>query len=184
MDEIIIIKIVFGAMLSIGILVLLVIAFKLYYKYLVQEKRCLKKTKGIVKKYTLSSRGGENSSIHLPVVFYEVDRKQYKIIGPEYKSYKTISITTPLSENKIIDFHEDEKQKLVIKRKANDFIDVYKNPIQEMYPLNSEIDVFYDETNPKLAYVLRYCNRKYLFWLMFFGAMFTLIIDLCILFVL
>lgn len=45
MDEIIIIKIVFGAMLSIGILVLLVIALKLYYKYLVQEKRCLKKQK-------------------------------------------------------------------------------------------------------------------------------------------
>ena len=57
MDEIIVIKIVFGSMLSIGTLVLLVIAFKLYYKYLVQEKRCLKKTKGIVKKYTLASRG-------------------------------------------------------------------------------------------------------------------------------
>ena len=57
MAEIIIIKIVFGIMFSIGTLILLVIAFKLYYKYLVQEKRCLKKTKGIVKKYTLASRG-------------------------------------------------------------------------------------------------------------------------------
>ena len=184
MSEIIIIKMVFEIMLSIGTLILLVIAFKLYYKYLVQEKRCIKKAKGIIKKYTISSRGGENSGVHLPVVFYEVDGKEYKIVGPEYKSYKTISITTPLSENKIIDFYEDENQKLVIKRQTNAFIGVYKNPIQEMYPLNSEIDVFYDETNPKLAYVLRYCNRKSLFWLMFISAMFTLIIDLCILFIL
>ena len=83
MDEIIITKIIFGIMLSIGTLVLLFIAFKLYYKYLIQEKRCIKKTKGIIKKYTLSSRGGENSGIHLPVVFYEISGKEYKVVGPE-----------------------------------------------------------------------------------------------------
>ena len=39
MDEIQIIKSIFGIFLSLGAAVLMLIAFRLYYKYLVQEKR-------------------------------------------------------------------------------------------------------------------------------------------------
>lgn len=40
MQEIQIIKIVFGIFLTIFSVVLFIIAFKIYYKYLIQEKRC------------------------------------------------------------------------------------------------------------------------------------------------
>jgi len=50
-----------------------------------------------------------------------------------------------------------------------------------MYPLNSEIDVYYDPNNPKLAYVLRYCNKKWAFWLTFLTAIVVLITDIGIL---
>lgn len=54
MQEIQIIKIVFGIFLTIFSVVLFIIAFKIYYKYLIQEKRCKAKTKGIVKKIYFS----------------------------------------------------------------------------------------------------------------------------------
>ena len=43
MREIQTIKLVFGIFLSVGSAVLLLIAFKLYYKYLIQEKKCTAK---------------------------------------------------------------------------------------------------------------------------------------------
>ena len=54
MSEMEIIKIVFGTLLSLGAIALNFIAFKLFYKYLIQEKKCTSKVKGIIKKYTLS----------------------------------------------------------------------------------------------------------------------------------
>ena len=79
MSETLIIEITFGILLSIGSFVLFILAFKLFYKYIIQEKRCTSKVKGIIKKYTLATRGGENSGIHLPVVHYIVNGKEYTI---------------------------------------------------------------------------------------------------------
>lgn len=179
MSEMLIIKIVFGTLLSIGSLVLFVLAFKLFYKYIIQEKRCSIKIKGIIKKYTLSSRGGENSGVHLPVVYYSVNGKEYKVVGPEYRTYKIITKTSPISKNNME--YKEDGQALVIDRTANSFVGIYKNPMESLYPVNSQIDVFYDPNNPKLSFVLRYCNKKWAFYLMLFAAIFVFIIDLLIL---
>ena len=85
MDEIQSIKIIFGIFLSLGTTVLLLIAFKLYYKYLIQEKKCSAKT---AVRYMLATRGGENSAVCLPVVDYAVNGKSYKVVGSEYRGYK------------------------------------------------------------------------------------------------
>lgn len=45
MNEILISKIVFGILLSIGSLILFILAFKLFYKYIIQEKDVLQKLK-------------------------------------------------------------------------------------------------------------------------------------------
>ena len=56
MDEMEIIKLVFGILLSLGAITLLLIAFKVFYKYLVQEKKCTAKVEGIIRKYTQKIR--------------------------------------------------------------------------------------------------------------------------------
>ncbi|WAW15374.1 hypothetical protein [Peptostreptococcus equinus] len=53
--------------------------------------------------------------------------------------------------------------------------------MEELYSLNSEVDVFYDDKNPRLAYVKRYCDKKYLFWLGLINVLVILIIDIFIL---
>ncbi len=182
MSETLIIKIEFGILLSIGSFVLFVLAFKLFYKYLIQEKRCTSKSKGTIKKYTLASRGGENSGVHLPIVFYVVNGKEYKVVGPEYKAYKTMTKNNPTSKNEME--YKEENQVLTINRTINSFVGVYKNPIESLYPIDSDIDVYYDPKNPKLSYVLRYCNKKWLFYLTFCSALLILVINLLILLVL
>lgn len=180
MSEILVIKIIFGILLSLGAMVLLFLSFKLFYKYLIQEKRCTSKVKGTIKKYTLASRGGENSGIHLPIVYYNVDGKEYKVVGPEYKAYITISKNSPIGKNQME--YKENNQVLKINRTSNSFVGIYKNPIEELYPVNSEIDVYFDPNNPKLSYVLRYCNKKWVFWLTFCSSLIILIIDLLIIF--
>ncbi len=175
MSEIMITKIVFGIFLSIGGVVLIFLAFKIYYKYLIMEKRCVSKTKGIVKKYTLVNYGG----VHLPIVYYEVNGQEYKVKGPEYKFVISKSVSTPFSKNAME--YKEKKQNLMINRTVNSLAGVYRNPASELYPINSSIDVFYDPNNPKLAYVLRYCNKKMFFWIMFITGILVLVLDLLIL---
>ena len=76
---------------------------------------------------------------------------------------------------------EDEKQRLVIKRGTNSLVSVRENPMAKLYPKGSEIDVFYDPMNPKLAYVLRYCDLKWTFWLTFISGIVCLLINVLIL---
>ena len=151
MSEIFVTKIIFGILLSLGVFVLLFLSFKLFYKYLIQEKRCVSKVKGTIKRYTLVSHGGENSGVHLPIVFYNVDGKEYKVIGPEYKSYKIITKSSPLNSNNM-EFKE-KNQVLTINRDLNSVVGVCKNPIESLYPIDSDIDVYYDPKKPKLSYV-------------------------------
>ena len=179
MDEITVIKIVFGILLSIGAFVLLLLAYFLFYKYIVQEKRCTAKAKGIVKKYTLGTRGGENSGVHLPIVYYNVDGKEYKAIGPEYKSYVIITKSGPLNDNQ--EAFKEENQVLTINRRANAFANVRTHIMAHIYPAGTELDVFYDPQKPGLAYVSRYCNKKGAFYLMLFSGLAILIVDILIL---
>lgn len=181
MEKILFIKIFFGIGLAIGGFVVLFLAFKFFYKYLVQEKRCTSKTNGIVKKYTFSSRGGENSGIRLPVVYYKVNDIEHKVIGPEYKTYITKTIKSlSITENKTF-FEEKANQKLIVTHNVNSFNSIYRNPMRELYPIDSEIDVYYDPNNPKLSYALRYCNRKFWFWLMLSLGLVIWLIDILIL---
>ena len=179
MSEVEIIKTVFGIMLTLGAAVLFLLAFKLYYKYLVQEARCTARTQGTVVRYTHLAYGGDSCRIHLPVVRYTAGGAEYKVVGPEYKYYKTTSRRTLTGENGM-EYREDD-QVFTINRTGNAFVRIYGNPIGELYPLHSQVDVWYDPENPKLSYVKRYCNKKWAFWLMLFAGVFVLAADLLIL---
>ena len=158
---------------------LYIIAFTLFYKYLVQEKKCTSKIIGKVKRYTLATRGGEYSPVCLPVIYYEVDGKTYKVIGPEYKGYIIKSISSPSIENKV-ECHE-EKEKLIININKNSIIGILKNPMEKLYPIGSEVEVYYSPENPKLSYVIRYCNKKSAFYITSIAATLILIVNILIL---
>ena len=179
MKDIAIIKMIFGTGLTLGALVLFFLSFKCFYKYLVQDKRCTAKTKGIVKRYAQTPGDG----IYLPKVSYTVNNKEYFVIGPRYKYFKSTTKTSASSKNEM-GFYETKNHGFVVDRKANSFIAVDGNPMSNLYPRGSQIDVYYDPNNPKLSYVLRYCNLKYLFWLTFVSAIAVLIFDLITLLVL
>lgn len=117
--------------------------------------------------------------IGLSTVFYTINGKEYKIVGPKYKTYKVITKSRPLSKNSME--YKEENQVLTINRTSNSFVGKYKNPIEELYPIDSEIDVYYNPENPKLSYVLRYCNKKWTFWLTFLSGVLVLVIDIIIL---
>ena len=179
MSDIEIIKLVFGILLSCGAGVLILLAFLLFYKYLVQEQACTAVTKGIVKRYTAASYGGRGSGVHLPVVAYMADGKEYKIVGPNYRVYITKTKSAPVMSNGM-NFRE-ENRAMIIERTANSFVRVYKNPMASLYPINSQVDVYYCPYKPKLAYVERYCNNKWAFWLMFLTGIAVFAIDILIL---
>ena len=114
--------------------------------------------------------------IYLPKVFYTVNDKEYKVVGPRYRWYITKSFSAPTTENNSW-FYETEHNSLVVNWKTNAFIGIKKNPMSILYPQGSEIDVFYDPRNPKLACVLRYCNNKWIFWLMFLSGVSILLMN-------
>ena len=179
MDEMQSARLVFGIFYSLGAAVLLLIAFKVYYKYLIQEKKCTAKTVGTVVRYTLATRGGDNSAVCLPVVAYAVNRKSYKVVGPEYRGYKTVAKSTPWSENH--DGCYEKNQVLYINQSMNSVLGFCRNPMEKLYPKQSTVDVYYCPENPKLAYVLRYCNKKGAFWLTFLSGCGVLVTDLLLL---
>lgn len=165
MTDIEIIKLVFGILLGIGGLVLVVLAFLIGYKYLVQESRCTARIRGTVIRYTQAYYGGEDSGVHLPVVSYAVDGEEYTVTGPKYKAYVTHTRRSPLTENRME--YEEKGQVFRVYNYINSVAGRYYNPMEELYPLHSQLDVYYDPDHPKCAYVLRYCNNKWIFWLLF-----------------
>ena len=112
----------------------------------------------------------------MPVIYYEVDGKTYKVIGPEYKEYIIKSISSPSMENNV-ECHE-ENERLIININKNSIIGILKNPMEKLYPVGSGVKVYYSLENPKLSYAIRYCNKKSAFYITSIAATLILIIDI------
>jgi len=146
-NDILVIRIVFGIMLGVFSIVLFLLAAK-FHKYTILHK-CNSRTTGIVKRYTSITVGGD---AYLPLVRYSVNGREYKIVGPMYKGAKVTSVTSPTTQNDL-EFEVDEKGILLIKRHLNSFVKISYNPLTVLHPIGSEIDVYYYDQNPKVAYV-------------------------------
>ena len=99
MTETEIVKLVFGLFLGVGGGVLLLLAFTVGYRYLVMEQRCTCRTNGTVTGYSAVCCGGENSAVHLPVVRYTAEGREYRVTGPRYRGYVSRTVRTPLAGN-------------------------------------------------------------------------------------
>lgn len=171
------VKIILGIIFLIIICVLIIIAFKKYYKYLIQEKRCKEQVLGVVTGYTLLSRGNSTSGVSPSIVEYEVKGNKYKTVGPEYNEYKVKTVHTSLSSGFDVDYIEEGSEKIIITQKIKSIINL-KNPMLKIYPLGSQIMVNYDPEEPSLSYVLRYCDKKSSFWMTIICSIIIFIIGL------
>lgn len=146
--------------------VMIVTGCRLGWKYMVQKKRCRQKADGIVVGYAKKIRSGENSQIRLPLVEYTVNGVQYRIVGPEYRAYMTKTVSAAKKKGAEHTYTTDvyrQTFKEIIYRGS--FVTVVGNPMETLFPQGSHISVYYDPERPKLAYVLRYCNCRYIFWM-------------------
>lgn len=140
------------------------VAYFFFYKYVVQKERCTEKTIGTVVKYTFAAHGADGG-IHLPIVRYSVRGREYHVVGPQYRAYRVVTRRSPSLTHRDVSAYEEDGV-LHITREANAWIGMYKNPMRSLYPIGSELPVYYCPENPRLAYVLRYCDRKWMFYLM------------------
>lgn len=170
-----------GTLVSIVVAIFLwLLAYKLGWKYMVQEKHCTAKTTGKIVGYTIGGRA--DGKVRLPRVEYQVDGQNYKITGPEYKNYIVKSKHSSRLKNTEINYTIDPyAQVFRYQYQSSSFIQIQANPMTEMFPMDSIIDVYYDPSNPKLAYVLRYADLKWLFYLLAGGGIFILILNLLLL---
>lgn len=165
MTDLEIIRLVFGIFLGLGGAVLLLLAFTVGYKYLVMEQRCTCRTNGTVTGYNAVSYGGEGSAVHLPAVRYTVEGQEYQVTGPRYRGYVTRTVSTPFAENACRCYEKNGV--LHIERSRNSFAGISRNPLAEQYPIGTVLPVWFDPQKPKLSYVLRCPNNKWIFWLLF-----------------
>ena len=171
MTETEIIKLVFGLFLGVGGGVLLLLAFTVGYRYLVLEQRCTCRTNGTVTGYSAVCYGGENSAVHLPVVRYTAEGREYRVTGPRYRGYVSRTVSTPFAQNAFRCYEKNEV--LYIERSRNSIIGVSANPLAEQYPLGSPLPVWFDPQKPQRSYVLRCPDNRWIFWLLFLFGLVT-----------
>ena len=117
-------------------------------------------------------------------VFIEVAKEENITKASEKLNISQPAVTKQIKnlENQLsLVLFERKSKGLILTEDGKKLYEKLKNPIEELYPIDSEIDVYYNPENPKLSYVLRYCNKKWTFWLTFFSGVLVLVIDIIIL---
>jgi hypothetical protein len=152
---------IFGALFGILSICWFFITFKYFFKYIVQDKHCTERVTGSVQGYAPTMRS-RNVDILLPVVYYTVKGRSYRVVGPEYRGY---IVKTVDNLGKDIEIHEDTEGRLIVLFDTSTFLTMRHNPIARVYPLGSKVEVYYDPNHPKLAVAGWFCNRKNMFWL-------------------
>ena len=168
---------VFGVLLTIGGAVLLFLAFKVGWKYMVQEKRCTAKTTGVVRKYGVSSGG-----ISAAIVFFEVDGKTYKARSWTPLGETSKTVVTPFSQPS--QTYKEEENTSEFTFTQNSFVQIKVDPTRRKHPKGTILDVWYDPKNPKLCYAERYANKKAFFWIFLLGAVIVFAVDILVMVIL
>ena len=177
-----------GILIGCGIIflaggILLLIAFLVFGKYLTQKKKCTATAEGAVVGYTIPAY---SKVLHYPIVeFTAEDGKKYRIKGPEYRMHSVIGgvrfkdfgkIGYKLLEN-------EEKQTIHVRLGGPSDGSLYplgKNPLKIKYPKGTTLPVYYDPAHPKRGYVKRYCDKRFMFWILSGTAIFCFVLAVFI----
>ena len=144
------------------ILLILSLIFKSKDKKMVEQ--CSLTTKGKVIKYTLWN----NNGVHFPIVEYIVNDTKYN----QRLKYGWI-VNKSSSFNKIkTEVENDVKNdNLVIKSNTH----ISTNALKEHFPVETELDVFYNPHNPNKSYVMRFVKSPAVKVLFFTGLLFIIL---------
>ena len=128
------------------------------------EKLCKNTVQGKVVKYTFFNYGG-SGNVRWPIVEYSIKEHTYNVIGPKYKGVVTVAKQTPWHEIKTEqDYWISEKGWIHIRVNANSSIRISNNIMEEMYPVGTNVTVYYNPKKPKEAYAGKYYTSKYSFY--------------------
>ena len=136
---------------------ILLVWYFLSYKKKKVEVKCTEKTSGKIIRY---SRVLYNN-ISLPVVEYSVDNISYEVVGPKFKGtvIKTISNPFNNAESEIesnLTTRDKLPEILKLNIKRNSIASITKSPLFDLYPIGSEVEVYYNPNKPKMSYVQRF----------------------------
>lgn len=92
----------------------------------------------------------EEKGIHIPLCAYEVEGQTYRIAGPLFNEYSR-SVTDRPWES-----YEGHLEKLPLEYAPYRDDPIDKDPMQTLFPVGKEVDIYYCEADPSCAYVIRY----------------------------
>lgn len=157
------------------------VAYFVGWKSMHKKERCNKKTEGTVIRYSNIRYDG----VSLPVVEYTVNGQNYNVVGPKFKASIKKNISTPFSnpiakQKTNLNTREDLPDVLKINRIENNFVSITNSPLKELYPIDSKVNVYYNEKKPKDSYVERYAGTMlfFSFYLPMFLGICSLILSL------
>lgn len=88
-------------------------------------------------------------------------KKHYTVVGPKFSATVTKSFSSPFHRAKTditsnLTTREDLPSVLKLNLRQNSLAGLTESPLLELYPIGSEVDVFYNPAKPKMAYVQRF----------------------------
>lgn len=157
-----------------------ILAYFLGYRRKRLSLVCTEKTRGRVVRYSTI----KYNDINLPIVAYEVDGENYEVTGPKFKAIVEITgsiFSRKDGANSNLDSIEGDFLPQVLKIDYRNWKGTH--PIYARYPVDKEVDVFYNPMKASEAYVERPLipNMFLSFWLFIILALLINIVPLAIL---
>ena len=176
-------NIFFGFFLLAFFIILTIVWYFVAGKKLRMPKKCTEKVVGEVVRYTLASYGG----VGLPVVKYTVQGKDYKVVGPKFAIISSVTVSKSFNQiERSMEHNLTTRDNLpdVLKMKIyqNSHVSIGGNPLRDLYPVGSTVDVYYDPGHPKTAYVQRFVKPHWAFNVMLVIGLICLAASMFLLF--
>lgn len=124
-----------------------------------KEKRCSEKTVGKVIRYSIIYY----NDVRLPVVEYFVGEHKYTVVGPKFKGIIKKFVHNPFNGKKRemsnnLTTRENLPDVLRVSCYNNSVYNYEVSPLVPLYPIGSEVVVYYNPNKPKDAFVQRYVS--------------------------
>ena len=103
--------------------------------------------------------------IHLLNVEYEAEGKTYRVAGPKFSSVRYSIVKTPHKRVRATFISnldgctaETLPARLECRVDANSAVSIARTPLLDLFPIGTEVPVWYDPENPNTAYAFRWCR--------------------------